>query len=1178
MKKVPVRLGLMSPLTGIVSLYGDEISEAAKIACEEINEQGGVLGHPLELIIEDDGSLPEKSVPAARKLVEEHGCVAIIGNLLSNSRISVSNHVSEPLGIPYLNFSFYEGSISSRYFFHFAALPNQQIEKMIPYMMDMYGPKVFFAGNNYEWPRGSIASAKSILTGSGGEVVGEEYFDIGTNDFSDLLMAVSRSGADFFVPYAAGTDQINLLTQFTNAGLKKKMAVVMGHYDEAMVSGLTPEVREGFYSINTYFMSVDSRKNREYLERLSRRTGVNGIWPAGNGILTNFGEGTYLCVHAFARAAEAAGSFDREKITDALETVEVSGPQGIVTMDSKTHHATVNSYLSKCNAKGEFIIKKSFGRIAPKIPERYSDSFSRLNKKKITAVRNASQGKHLIGIINFQENGHVINAIEAISNISTVDNSVLTEGAILELFAITEMKKYELIRAARDHESVRFGADLPIVYLPPSICATPLYNKGVCTHFALYIEESTKNKELHSGIKEYGDESVRSAHGAMIIDNTGVIDFVDGAIVEFLGYESEQEIRGLHINQFIDDAPEFRSIVKSVGKKELWQGKVKVKNKKGKYIHVGMYVEQNIHNDEIKDGYILVFGNRLFSEDSQSRAIFEKADVALIVTDIDGNIVQFNQQAATLFGYSGEEMLGLSIHLLVPPNLRRQHEFYFEEFVRSDVTEKSMGTRSDISGYRKDGTFFPAEASIVKHENPDGLLIVATVRDISDRKATEEELLWKATHDPLTRLPNRNLIQDRLQNALTRSARSGSMVILMFIDLDEFKVINDNYGHEMGDKIIVTISNRLLDIMRPGDTVARFGGDEFLILCDQVDSEEAYINLADRVVDSIKKPIHLDGNDFYMTTSIGICTNVEKNITAEQMLQNADAAMYAAKQNGRDGWRNYDYEIGENTRQHLYIANGLRTALENNEMEVYFQPIVDCRTLEIKGAESLLRWNRNGQYISPAIFIPVAEMTGSIIPIGYWVFEESCRQQALLSENYGEDYAPYISVNLSAAQLTQKMIVEEFHSILKRTRANPEKIVIEVTESTLMIDVDNSLKILRSLGDIGLSLAIDDFGTGHSSLSRIKSLPVDIIKVDRAFVHNLHEDDGNFAISSAVIQMAHALGLSVTAEGVELKEELLVLKKLGCDSLQGYLFDKPLSCNDFTQSIDMNLTGYKIAI
>ena len=374
MSEETVKLGLMPPLSGLVGIYGTEILRAGQIACQEINENGGVLGRPLELIIEDDGSLPDSAVIAAEKLVAQHQCVAIIGNLLSNSRISVAYRVAEPRKVPLLNFSFYEGSILSRYFFNFAALPNQQIDKMIPYMKNHFGPRMFFAGNNYEWPRGSIHAGKRILESIGGEVVGEEYCPIGVDNetIKRLLDHVEQASPDVFVPYFAGIDQVNLLTRFTERGLKNKMKVVMGHYDEMMASQLSAEVREGFYSSNTYFMTVDTDPNRDFLKRLANYPGISGVWPKGNGILTNFGEGTYACVKAFAKAANAAGSVEPEALVESLKNISIASPQGIVEMNPEHHHAKVNAYLSRCRTDGEFEIIKQFGVIDPTIPERYN--------------------------------------------------------------------------------------------------------------------------------------------------------------------------------------------------------------------------------------------------------------------------------------------------------------------------------------------------------------------------------------------------------------------------------------------------------------------------------------------------------------------------------------------------------------------------------------------------------------------------------------------------------------------------------------------------------------------------------------------------------------------------------------------------------------------------------------
>ncbi|MBF0203757.1 MAG: EAL domain-containing protein [Desulfamplus sp.] len=956
----------MAPLSGIVQLYGSEISNAGIIACSEVNEAGGVLGRELELIIVDDGSMPETSVPAAKRLIQEFGCVAIIGNLLSNSRIAVSTLVSEPLKVPYLNFSFYEGSISGKYFFHFAALPNQQIDKMIPYMHKTFGPKMFFAGNNYEWPRGSIDAAKKALLKKYGEIVGEEYLPIGTSmsEIDELLVKVASSGVDVFIPYFAGIDQINLLTQFTKKGLKKRMAVVMGHYDEAMVSLLLPEVREGFYSSNTYFMSIESEINRLYLTRLAKLDGINGIWPSGNGILTNFGEGTYLCVKAFAKALNQASLLDSGAIVRELETIEVEGPQGIVTMDPVSHHAVVNTYLSRCNAEGVFSIIESFGQIPPVIPERYRET----------------------------------------TNYSS------------------------------------------------------------------------------------SDEKRRS------VENQGT------------------------------------------GFQKLWRGL----------------------ND---------------NECGITSQILETADVVIIAVNRNGIILEANRNAYRQFGYQPDELTGNSIHLLVPPNFRKRHVDLFNQFAEGSIMELLMGRRGGIQGYRKDGTLFPAEVSISKFFHDNQWVFVATLRDISDRKKVEETLIWRATHDSLTKLPNRTLIKERLANALIRTKERRKDVELtiennagvLFIDCDGFKIINDTYGHDIGDELLIQIAGRLINETRPGDTVGRLGSDEFVILCENISSEQTVTTIAGRINETLKEPFDLDSNKIkvYISASIGIALGHGSTHSAEDLLKNADAAMYIVKERGRDGWHLFSDKIYETLTRKLGIINGLKTAIEQNEFTLAYQPIVATNSTLIRGAESLIRWNRPDGPVSPAYFIPVAESNGAIISIGRWVFREACKTVARIQNEFGNSILPYTSINVSTRQLNEEGVVAEFTNILNETGAKPENIVIEITETSLMVDINKNIKVLKELASLGMRIAVDDFGTGYSSLLQLLRMPVSIIKIDREFIDGLNKKPESRAIASAVIKMAKVMEKKTIAEGVENEAELFELQAQGCDMIQGFYFYRPMPADDY---------------
>ncbi|MCB0915694.1 MAG: diguanylate cyclase [Actinobacteria bacterium] len=369
----PWRIGLLAPFSGVVSMYGEEIHRAAQMAVQAVNEAGGINGRPLELEVADDGSQPASAVAAAAKLVDEAGCVALIGTLLSNSRIAVAEQVAAPRGVPLLSFSFYEGGITDPWFFNFAAVPNQQIEALVPYLMSRFGKRFYFAGNNYEWPRGSIDAAKRILAARGGEVVGEEYlpFAPGEARVTELMGNVASSHAQVFVPYFAGLDQVGVLRAAYTAGLTRSIGIGMGHFDPVLASMLTPEERAGLIVANTYFMGVDTPVNRAVLHRLAEWPGVTGLWPEGNGILTNFGEGAWVCVQAFAEAARVTRDDSPASLVAALEQVVVAAPQGTVTMEPATHHAAVGCFIAESSADGSFAVVARAGSAPARTPERF---------------------------------------------------------------------------------------------------------------------------------------------------------------------------------------------------------------------------------------------------------------------------------------------------------------------------------------------------------------------------------------------------------------------------------------------------------------------------------------------------------------------------------------------------------------------------------------------------------------------------------------------------------------------------------------------------------------------------------------------------------------------------------------------------------------------------------------
>lgn len=367
----PIKIGLLTPLTGVASVWGEEIAHAGELTVEMLNEQGGVLRREVKLYIQDDGTMPETAVPAAERLVKKFECVLIVGNLMSNSRIAVDHQVAEPNRVVMNNFSFYEGSICGRYFFHMAALPNQQLQKMVPWMAKKYGKRFYFIGNDYEWPRGSVAASKEALKTIGGEVLGEEYNPLGTSDFSSIIMKIKREKPDVLIPFEVGTDQIAFLKQFTAAGLKDKIAVVSCGLDASLNPGLEPSVREGFYSCNTYFMSVPTKENEIFLERLRKKYGKDAI-------LTNFGEGVIPCIRIWAKAVEKARTTNPDEVVKTQEGgpgqkygMSIVCPQGEVKVVKQHHHCIVQVYLTQWQADGSFKIVESWHDQEPIIPEAY---------------------------------------------------------------------------------------------------------------------------------------------------------------------------------------------------------------------------------------------------------------------------------------------------------------------------------------------------------------------------------------------------------------------------------------------------------------------------------------------------------------------------------------------------------------------------------------------------------------------------------------------------------------------------------------------------------------------------------------------------------------------------------------------------------------------------------------
>jgi diguanylate cyclase (GGDEF)-like protein/PAS domain S-box-containing protein len=460
---------------------------------------------------------------------------------------------------------------------------------------------------------------------------------------------------------------------------------------------------------------------------------------------------------------------------------------------------------------------------------------------------------------------------------------------------------------------------------------------------------------------------------------------------------------------------------------------------------------------------------------------------------------------------------------------------------------------------RKNGTTVWVEQRLSLVRDDDGRIISVEgiARDVNERKAAEERLERQALHDALTTLPNRRLLRDRISQALARAERDGCLVAVVFLDLDRFKLINDSWGHAEGDKVLVAIADRLRSVVRGSDTVARFGGDEFVVVREGIASKEDVSGYLSRLTREVQRPIELGDNEVIVNASLGVALGGAGD-SPEAMLRDADAAMYKAKEHGQSRAEIATEAVHTEVASRLTTEMALRRSITRDEFDVMYQPVVAVDGGELLGVEALVRWRRPEHgLVGPDSFIGIAEDTGLIRPLGAWVLHQACRQLHHWSR-IGIS-GGVVSVNLSGRQLSSPDLVGNVLGALATADIEPHQLSFEITESVLMEDVDRSVQILRSLKDIGVGLAIDDFGTGYSSLSYLERFPVDGLKIDRSFISRLGAERADNAIVTAVMALGHALGLMVTAEGVETTEQLRVLADLGCDAAQGYLFARPFA-------------------
>ena len=679
---------------------------------------------------------------------------------------------------------------------------------------------------------------------------------------------------------------------------------------------------------------------------------------------------------------------------------------------------------------------------------------------------------------------------------------------------------------------------------------------------------------LLRSIVENANDAILVTEGTPIEEPGPRIIYVNGTFTRMTGYTLD-DVRGQtpRILQGPDTDPEPRRKIREALQ---WWKPVQVELLNYRKDGTPFWVELNIvpvfDDDGLYTHWISVqretTERRRAEEEARKReerlraSLTQNASDIVTIVDANGGIRYASPSVLKALGFKPEEMVGTDISFYVhPDDLERTSGAFADR-----LDKPGVGKPIEMRLRRKNGSwrFFEAVANnLLEDPSVEGLVVNAW--DVTGRRELEERLAHQALHDGLTNLPNRTLLLDRLGHALARARRRGEKVAVLFLDLDNFKYVNDSLGHRAGDKLIVGVATRLQSCLRPGDTAARLGGDEFVVLLEDVrDARDAGL-VARRIAEALRTPFVVDGHELFVSTSVGVAMDGTDDGPGD-LLKNADLAMYRAKEEGKDGHAVFEPGMSVRAQERLGVEGALRRALEGGgeDFAVHYQPKVSLATGGIVGFEALVRWEHPQRgLVAPAEFIPVAEETGLISPLGKWVLREACRQAHEWHELYPADDPPLtMSVNLSARQFRQADLVGTVAEILGEAGLDPESLILEITESTVMEDAQANAETLRELKALGVRIAIDDFGTGYSSLAYLKRFPVDFLKIDRSFVDGLGEDADDEGIVSSVVNLARTLNLRAVAEGVETEEQRSRLRSMNCELAQGFYFSEPSTAQD----------------